>query len=91
MTNSARFPLEYRSGRGIKSMNKFLTSSALALALVMSASTAQGADLDYERTLELVVSGQVESWTGYMFYGNDLEILIQTKGLISGSLARVDA
>lgn len=52
-------------------MSKFLTSSALALALVVSASTAQGADLDYERTLELVVSGQIESWTGYMLYGNE--------------------
>ncbi len=49
---------------------KSLYSSAIgcmAVASVAMTGTANAADTDYERAMELVVSGVVESWNGYSF------------------------
>ncbi|MEM7636381.1 MAG: hypothetical protein AAF299_17575, partial [Pseudomonadota bacterium] len=39
----------------------------MAVACVAMGGTANAADTDYERAMELVVSGVVESWNGYSF------------------------
>lgn len=44
----------------------FRTSAAIA-AISIFVSTGHAADLDYERSLELAVSGKVESWVGGSF------------------------
>jgi len=42
------------------------------IALLISAThAANAADMNYEQMLGLVVSGQYESWSGYMLYGNE--------------------
>lgn len=49
---------------------KTLYSSAIgcmAVACVAVTGNANAADMDYEKTMELVVSGVVESWNGYSF------------------------
>lgn len=49
-------------------MNKFAATSALAIAVAISANTAQAAD--YEAQIQqLVVSGEVEKWSGVSFIG----------------------
>ena len=46
-------------------MKKLVATSAMAIALAVSANTAQAADMDYEQALrDVVVSGKVESWVG---------------------------
>lgn len=52
-------------------MNKLVISSVAALGLFISASSAHAADFDPPQSIqELVVSGVVESWSGYSFYTN---------------------
>jgi hypothetical protein len=52
-------------------MNKIITSSVVAIGLFVSASSANAADFDPPQSIqELVVSGVVESWSGYSFYTN---------------------
>ncbi|MEM9471567.1 MAG: hypothetical protein AAGA00_06385 [Pseudomonadota bacterium] len=50
-------------------MKKLIASSVVAVALAISATSAQA--VDYEAQVqELVVSGMVESWVGYTVYGS---------------------
>ena len=52
-------------------MNKIVTSSVVAIGLFISASSANAADFDPQPAIQdLVVSGVVESWSGYSFYSN---------------------
>ena len=49
---------------------KTLYSSAIgcmAIACVAMTGTANATDMDYEKAMELAVSGIVESWNGYSF------------------------
>lgn len=50
-------------------MKKLAATSAMALALAVSINTAKAADFEAQ-VQQLVVSGVVESWTGYSFYSN---------------------
>ena len=48
------------------------TTSAMAIALAISANSATAADFDAGPIIqELVVSGVVESWNGYTFRSGD--------------------
>jgi len=52
-------------------MKNFAATSAMAVALAISVNAAQGADFDAERAIQgLVVSGEVDKWTGYTFLTN---------------------
>jgi hypothetical protein len=52
-------------------MKKIAAISGMALALVISANAAQAADYDAEQAIrDLVVSGEIDQWTGYTFLTN---------------------
>lgn len=53
-------------------MKNLIASSAMALALVVSANSASAADFEPEDVIRgLVVSGEVETFSGVMFYDGD--------------------
>ena len=53
-------------------MKKFAATSAMALALAVSGNAVYAADFEPEQAIqELVVSGVVESWSGYTFTSGD--------------------
>jgi hypothetical protein len=58
--------------------------------------TANAADMDYERAMELAVSGVVESWNGYSFVsgysnptGNNRDVLSRDSYFVSGTSGRL--
>ncbi len=52
-------------------MKKLFATSAMAVALVMSANSANAADFEPEEVIRgLVVGGEVESFSGVTFYGD---------------------
>ncbi len=53
-------------------MKKLVTSSAIALSMVLSANSVVAADFEVEEAVRgLVVAGEVETFSGYMFYGSE--------------------
>ncbi len=53
-------------------MKKLIASSAMAIALAMSANSASAADFEAAEAIRgLVVSGEVETFSGFMLYGSE--------------------
>lgn len=74
-------------------MKKLVATSAIAVALAVSANSAIAADYEAEQAIRgLVVSGEVESFSGVMFYGSEsgeTEYTEDTHQFVSGLLARL--
>ena len=74
-------------------MKKFVASSALVIALAVSANSASAADFDAEQAIRgLVVAGEVETFSGFMAYGSssgDAEFEDDTTQFVSGVLGRL--
>jgi len=52
-------------------MKNIITSSVVAISLAVSAGAAKAADFDAEQAIQgLVVSGELDKWTGYTFLTN---------------------
>lgn len=68
----------------------------MAVACVAMTGTANAADMDYEKAMELAVSGVVESWNGYSFVSgyspanvNDANVLSHDNYFVSGTSGRL--
>jgi len=75
-------------------MKKLVASSVMALALAVSANSADAADFNAEQTIRgLVVGGEVESFSGIMFYdgdGDEVDLEDDDHQLVSGLTGRVN-
>ncbi len=73
-------------------MKKLIWAGSFALGLMISAQTAQADNDSLARELQLVVSGQVESWYGVSLYGSETGVVSftdDTSQIMSGLSARV--
>lgn len=74
-------------------MKKLFASSAMAIALVISAGGASAADFEPEEVIRgLVVAGEVETFSGFMAYGGEsgnVEYSEDDTQFVSGVLARL--
>jgi opacity protein-like surface antigen len=75
-------------------MKKLIATSAIAIALAVSANSASAADFEAEQAIRgLVVGGEVESFSGVMFYGGesgDVTFDDDDVQLVSGILGRLN-
>ncbi len=74
-------------------MKRFVAASAIAIALTVSANSAGAADFDTDEAIRgLVVGGEVESFSGIMFYdgdGDDVDFDDDDYQLVSGLTGRL--
>ena len=73
-------------------MNKLLARSSCALLFFWGANGALADSTYLEKDLQLIVSGQVKSWHGVSFYGNesgDTEFTDDTHQMMSGMSGRI--
>ncbi|MEM7634410.1 MAG: hypothetical protein AAF299_07610 [Pseudomonadota bacterium] len=74
-------------------MKRLMASSALAVALAVSANSATAADFEPEEAIRgLVISGEVETFSGFMVYGSesgDTEYDEDDTQFVSGVLGRL--